>query len=147
MQKDDFSFFYQLRVRYAEIDAQGVVFNAHYLTWFDTAITEYFRNTGFSYKDLFTEKGLDFHLIKATLEYLRPVGFDQVVDVGVSVERIGNSSVTFSLGVFVSGQQQCHCRGEIIWVCSKIGTHKSHPLPADAADLLGQTARRGRDSG
>jgi acyl-CoA thioester hydrolase len=136
MQKDEFSFFYRLRVRYSEIDAQGIVFNAHYLTWFDTAITEFFRNTGFSYKDLFTSRELDFHLIKATLEYLRPVHFDHVVDVGVRVARMGNSSVTFALGVFIAEQKECYCRGEIIWVCTKIGTYKSHPLPGDVIALL-----------
>jgi acyl-CoA thioester hydrolase len=138
MQRDAFSFFHPLRVRYAEIDAQGVVFNAHYLTWFDTAITEYFRETGFSYKEVFTSKGLDFHLIKATLEYLRPVHFDQMVEIGVRVAKIGNSSVSFALGVFVAKQEECYCRGEIIWVCSKIGTYKSHPLPADARALWEQ---------
>ncbi|RJQ65354.1 MAG: acyl-CoA thioesterase [Desulfobacteraceae bacterium] len=137
MQRNEFSFFHSLRVRYAETDAQGVVFNAHYLTWFDTAITEYLRDTGYSYKELFTSRDLDFHLVKATVEYLRPIGFDDVVEVGVRVARIGNSSVTFALAVFIAGQAECRSRGEIIWVCAKVGTHKSHPLPPDATALLG----------
>jgi acyl-CoA thioester hydrolase len=141
MQKEEFSFFHRLRIRYAEIDAQGVVFNAHYLTWFDTSITEYFRETGFSYKEVFTERDLDFHLIKATLEYLRPVHFDQVVDIGVRVGKVGNSSVSFILGVFAAGEPECCCRGEIIWVCSKIGTYKSHPLPEDARERWGQATQ------
>lgn len=136
MRRDDFSFFHSLRVRYAEIDAQSVVFNAHYLSWFDTAITEFLRDTGYSYNDLFTIRGLDFHLVKATVEYLRPIGFDEMVQIGVRVARIGNSSVAFALGIFIAGQEDCHSRGEIIWVCSKVGTHRSHPLPPDFISLL-----------
>ena len=43
MHREDFRFFFPFRVRYAEVDGQNVVFNAHYLTYFDTSITEYFR--------------------------------------------------------------------------------------------------------
>lgn len=136
MQRENFSFFYSLRVRYAEVDAQGVVFNAHYLTYFDTAITEFFRNSGYSYADFFTSKGLDFHLIKATVEYLRPVGFDELMEIGVRIARIGTSSVTFALGVFGKDQPELRGAGEIIWVCAKPGTHKSHPLPGEFVVLF-----------
>lgn len=131
MNRNTFSFFYSLRVRYAEVDAQGVVFNAHYLTYCDTAITEFFRNAGHSYSDFFTSKGLDFHLVKATVEYLRPVAFDEMIDIGVAVARIGTSSVTFTLGFFGQDDSVCRATGEIIWVCAQPGTHKSHPLPAE----------------
>jgi acyl-CoA thioester hydrolase len=47
MAKSDFKFFYPIRVRYAETDLQGIVFNAHYLTYFDTAIYEYLRDLPF----------------------------------------------------------------------------------------------------
>lgn len=131
IERSDFSFFFPLRVRYAEVDLQGVVFNAHYLTYFDTAITEFLRSTGYSYNALFTERGLDFHLIKATVEYLRPVGFDERIDIGVTVARIGTSSATFALGVFGKDDATCRATGEIVWVCAGKGTHKSHPIPDD----------------
>ena len=43
MKKTNFFFTHVLRIRYAEVDAQGIVFNSHYLTYFDCAITEYYR--------------------------------------------------------------------------------------------------------
>ena len=49
MKKNTFSFIYSLRVRYSEVDPQGIVFNAHYLTYFDCAITEYYRKIGYNY--------------------------------------------------------------------------------------------------
>lgn len=136
MQRDAFSYFFPLRVRYAEVDGQGVVFNAHYLTYFDTAITEFFRHCGYSYTDLFTAKGLDFHLVKATVEFLKPIGFDEMIDIGVRIGKIGTSSVTFELAVFGQDQKQCRATGQIIWVCAKPGTHKSHPLPEEFVELF-----------
>lgn len=141
MQREDFAFFYSLRVRYAEVDAQGVVFNAHYLTYFDTAITEFFRHSGYSYADFFTSKGLDFHLIKATVAYLKPIGFDEVMEIGVRVARIGTSSVTFALGIFGQDQTEVRATGEIIWVCAIPGTHKSHPLPEDFVMLFKESSK------
>ena len=47
MSREQFWFFYPLRVRYSEVDCQGVVFNANYLMYFDTTITEYFRALGY----------------------------------------------------------------------------------------------------
>jgi len=136
MQRNDFAFFYLFRVRYSEVDAQGVVFNAHYLTYFDTAITEFMRAAGYNYTDLFTSRGLDFHLVKATVEFLKPIGFDRLIEVGVRVGRIGRSSIAFILGIFEKDEDTCLARGEIIWVCSKVGTHKSHPLPEDFVALV-----------
>lgn len=136
MQRSPYAYFFPLRVRYAEVDLQGVVFNAHYLTYFDTAITEFMRSAGYDYKALFTSRGLDFHLVKATVEYLKPIGFDQEIEVGVAVDRVGNSSITFALSIFPKDQAICLARGEIIWVCAKIGTHKSHPLPDDFVAMV-----------
>lgn len=136
MQRDTFSYFYTLRVRYAEVDGQGVVFNAHYLTYFDTAITEFFRHKGYSYNDLFTAKGLDFHLVKATVEFLKPVGFDEVIEIGVRISKIGTSSVTFELAVFGHYETPCRATGKIIWVCTQPGTYKSHRLPEEFVMLF-----------
>ena len=90
MNRDQIKFFHELRVRYAEVDSQGIVFNAHYLTYFDTAITEYMRKIDYDYHALVSERGLDFHLIKSTIEYLNPIGYDDLIEIGVTVIKIGN---------------------------------------------------------
>ena len=67
--REQFWFFHPFRVRYSEIDGQHVVFNAHYLTYFDTTITEYFRALGYDqYADAQTT-GVDFHVVKSLIEY------------------------------------------------------------------------------
>ena len=103
MKRDQFKFFHDLRVRYAEVDSQGIVFNAHYLTYFDTAITEYIRNINYDYKTLVSRRGLDFHLIKSTVEYLKPIGFDEIIEIGVTTHKIGKSSLTWVLAIFKRG--------------------------------------------
>lgn len=136
MQRTDFTYFYELRVRYAEVDSQGIVFNAHYLTYFDTALTEYMRYLDYDYKALVAAQGLDFHLVKSTVEYRAPIGFDALLEIGVKAEKIGNTSLTWRLGIFEKGQDTLKALGEIVWVCSAIGQHKSHPLPEDLVRLL-----------
>jgi len=138
MKRDQFKFFYDLRVRYAEVDSQGIVFNAHYLTYFDTSITEYMRNIHYDYQALVSKRGLDFHLVKSTVEYLKPIGFDEIIEIGVTAHKIGKSSLTWVLAIFKKGESECLAKGEIIWVCSRVGTNKSHPLPEDLVKLLSE---------
>ena len=120
----------------AEVDSQGIVFNAHYLTYFDTAITEYMRNINYDYHALVSRKGLDFHLVKSAVEYLKPIGFDEIIEIGVTAHKIGKSSLTWVLAIFKKGASKCLAKGEIVWVCSKVGTNKSYPLPEDLVKLL-----------
>ena len=136
MQRSDFPFFETLRVRYSEIDAQGIVFNAHYLTYFDVALNEYLRWIDFDYHQMLKQDGLDFHLVKSTTEYLAPIHFDEDIEIGVMPKKVGNSSLTWTLGIFRKDEDACLALGEIIWVCSKSGTHKSHPLPAELVEKL-----------
>jgi acyl-CoA thioester hydrolase len=130
MSRAAFAFLHPLRVRYSEIDGQGVVYNAHYLTYFDVAITEYLRWLDYEYPlggD--PETGTDFHLVKALVEYKAPVVYDEEIEVGVRVGRLGNSSATFALAVFAKGEDAPRATGEIVWVNTDQKAHKSVPLP------------------
>ncbi len=89
MSREQFWFFHPFRVRYSEIDGQGVVFNAHYLTYFDTTITEYFRALGYDQYADAKQTGEDYHVVKSLIEYKAPVRFDQEIDVCARVARIG----------------------------------------------------------
>ena len=73
MSREQFWFFHPFRVRYSEIDGQGVVFNAHYLTYFDTTITEYFRALGYDQYADAKQTGEDYHVVKSLIEYKAPV--------------------------------------------------------------------------
>src|SRR3954462_5826431 len=116
MSREQFWFFHPFRVRYSEIDGQGVVFNAHYLTWFDTTITEYFRALGYDQYADARKTGIDFHTVKSVVEYKAPILFDQELDVCARVARIGNSSLVLEFAIFRKGGVDAHATGEIVWV-------------------------------
>ena len=131
MSKSQFNFFYSFRVRYSEVDAQEIVFNAHYLTYFDTGITEYLRNMGYDYQKTVDETNEDFHTVKTMVEYIKPIKFDQVIDVCIRVSRIGSSSLTFLFEIHAQNKEYILATGEVIWVNADQTTHKSAKLSKD----------------
>ena len=136
MVRENFRFFFPFRVRYSEVDGQNVVFNAHYLTYYDTAITEYFRAIGHDLASEVKTTGADFHVVRSLVEYKAPLVFDQEIDVGVRVGRIGNSSLRFDLGIFGKGEERLYATGEIVWVYTDQTTHKSVPVSAHLRDKI-----------
>lgn len=131
MSREQFWFLHPLRVRYSEVDAQGVVFNAHCLTYFDTAIIEYFRALGYDQFAHAKQSGVDFHVVKSVVEYKEPLFFDQELEIGARVARIGNSSLVFALGVFPKGSDEVLATGEIVFVSTDQMTHR--PVPVSGA--------------
>ena len=130
IKRGDFWFFWPTRVRYAEIDAQGVVFNANYLAYFDTAITEYIRALPYKYGlggD--TAAGTDFHIVKATVEYRAPIRFDDEIEVGVRTAKLGRTSISYALAIFPNSGDAVLSTGEVIWVNTDLKKMKSAPLP------------------
>jgi acyl-CoA thioester hydrolase len=81
-----------LRVRYAECDAQGVVFNAHYLAYFDIGITELWRAAFGGYQAML-DSGVDIVVAEAQLRFRAPARFDELVTLEVSVARLGTTSM------------------------------------------------------
>ena len=129
MSRNIFNFYYSFRVRYSEVDAQGIVFNAHYLTYFDTAMTEYLRHIKYDYVKEVKERNEDFHTVKTLVEYKSPIYFDQIIDVCLKVKKIGTSSLTFYIEVHPNKEDNMRVSGEVIWVNTNQETHSSAPLP------------------
>ena len=136
MKRADFRFFFPFRVRYSEVDGQSVVFNAHYLTYFDTAITEFFRWLGYDYAAEVKATGVDFHTVKSLVEYKAPIRFDEEIEVGVRVGAIGNSSLRFDLAIFGKGSEDLRAAGEIVWVYTDQATHKTVRVPDSMRKML-----------
>lgn len=129
MTRNDFQFFHPFRVRYSEIDAQGVVFNAHYLTYYDTGVTEYFRWIGWDQLADAKTSGIDFHVAKSVVEYKVPIRLDQEIEVGARAGRFGNSSMTIDLAIFPKDSDTLLATGELVWVYVDQTTHKSVRIP------------------
>lgn len=137
--RGDFSFSYPLRVRWAEVDRQGIVFNGHYLLYFDVGITEYWRAIGYPYPDGLLEHGSDLFVKKASVEYHASAHYDEVLDVQVRVARIGRSSVQFLLEIH-RGEAQL-VSGEVIYVNADPVTKTAAPVPAFLREAIGRFER------
>jgi len=127
--RSDFRFFYRLRVRYSEVDWQGIVFNAHYLTYMDVAVTEYFRNMGIDYKQLAQEGKMDMALVKTTLEFKSPAMFDEQLEIGTRISHIGNKSYNVEFEIYKTGLEDLVLRAQTIYVNYSPKNCKSDPVP------------------
>jgi acyl-CoA thioester hydrolase len=85
-------FVHRLRVRYAECDAQGVLFNANYLTYIDHSVTELWRAAYGGYQRML-DQGVDVVVAEARLRFLRSARFDQEVDAEMLVTHLGTTSL------------------------------------------------------
>jgi acyl-CoA thioester hydrolase len=127
-----------LRVRYSECDQQGYVFNAHYLGWFDIAITELFRAAFGSYGTVL-ERGIDVVVGEARLQFRAPARFDDVVDLGISVVRLGETSLTCEYAITRGGELLVE--GETRHVFVDTATYAKTPVPAWARAGLAPWSR------
>ncbi len=122
-----YKFTMPLRVRWAEVDRQGVVFNGHYLTYFDVGITEYWRAIGLPYPEGIANTGIDLFVAKAVVNYHAPLEYDDMLELGVRVARLGNSSLTFAIQI--NRQGKCLTTGEVVYVMTDMVSRRSCPIP------------------
>jgi YbgC/YbaW family acyl-CoA thioester hydrolase len=134
MNRSEFRFTERLRVRWAEVDMQKIVFNGHYLMYFDTAVSGYWRALAMPYTDTMVYLGGDLFVRKATVEYEGSARFDDVLDIGVRCARIGNSSLVFNCAAFKHDQPLVST--ELVYVFADPATQTSKPVPQELRDLL-----------
>lgn len=126
-------FVHRLRVRYGECDAQGVVFNANYVMYFDVALTELWREAMGSYNAML-EGGTDMVVAEATARFLAPAGFDDELDVGVSITRLGTTGMTTAMTVVRDGTTVVE--GDMRHVFIDPATKGKTPIPDDIRRAL-----------
>ena len=110
----------RLRVRYGETDAQGVVNNANYLSYFEVGRVEWLRAAGFSYREM-ERQGYGFVVIEAHTYYKRPAFFDDELTLRTQLVEVKRASLSFGYtilrdgGVLVTGRTRHGCVGLIVW--------------------------------
>ena len=124
-------FVHRIRVRYAEVDGQGVVFNAHWLTYCDEACTRFVDTLGF--REIWIDQ-FDVMLVKAVLEWQGPARFDEWVDVAVTPSRLGTKS--FDLRYRASVDDRPACEATITYVAVRPGENSSMPIPEEVRTAL-----------
>jgi YbgC/YbaW family acyl-CoA thioester hydrolase len=132
MPKADFVCAPRLRVRWAEVDMQKIVFNGHYLTYIDTAVAEYWREIGLPYPQGYVERyANDVYLRKASVEYLASARYDDLLTIGCRVARLGRSSMTFAFEIYREAEETPLVTAELIYVNADPATMKAVPLPEE----------------
>ncbi|SEO81318.1 acyl-CoA thioesterase [Aquisalimonas asiatica] len=134
MARDDFRLLHRERVRWGEADMQGVVFNAHYLTYIDVGVTEYFRalseaagGGGEGLDGNLPVGGGDFFLARTELDYHAPAEFDDMLEIGMRIKRFGRTSVEWVGEIHRGGDHLMTAR--MVYVHADVETKSSKPLP------------------
>jgi acyl-CoA thioester hydrolase len=123
-------FYYPIKVRFVETDAQGHVFFGHYLTYFDIGLTEYMHAIGFSYQDLLA-MGLDMFYVASDCQYHGRAYFDEVLHVHTCIGEIGNSSFTFQFAIYEKESDRLVTTGQIVAVVVDPETQKPVRVPEE----------------
>jgi acyl-CoA thioester hydrolase len=124
------SFRHTVRVRYGECDMQGVVFNAHYLSFIDDAVEEFVRDRVGDY----LAAGFDYMLKRITIEWISPARYTEDLSVAVDVARWGRTS--FELHVAGAVHDRPVFRAEGVYVSTTPGAAVATPVPAEIRAAL-----------
>ncbi len=109
----------EIRARYAETDQMGVVYNAHFLTYFEVARTEYLRKLGTAYRDL-EAKGFFLVVTEVWCRYLGPARYDDALEVTTWVERLRPTRIDFRHSVRRTGAppgEGAVAEGRVVLAC------------------------------
>ena len=125
---DEIRFHHRMEVRYADLDAQGHLNNAKYLTYFEQARIRYFEELGLLRKD---QSFMDMGTIVADIhiKYLAPVLLGAPIQVGVRTEAIGNKSIIVRETIEDARTGQLYADGTIVLVAYDYRVHKTMPVP------------------
>jgi acyl-CoA thioester hydrolase len=126
--------------RYAEVDQQGVVFNGHYLTWFDEACTGFLDHLGVMYTGLLAT-GHDLQVVHSEIDYLTSVRWRDSVRVAVQCDRIGSTSFTLRFTVLrrtpdANPDAETAVRGHNVYVVVSTDDWAKRPIPDPLREAL-----------
>jgi len=134
-------FVHDVRVRYGEVDMQGVVFNAHYLAWVDDAMSAWLDAVGYrgaSWAPPDEEQGWDFMVRHATLDWRGSAAFGDHARIACTVSRWGTTSFDVAFAIGVGGEVLVDVVLTYVGVRSSPGAPpQPAPVPDAFRSLLG----------
>ena len=137
--KSDFTVFWETRIRYYELDPQGIMHNANYLAFYDQAVVEYFRDLDYDYEKEIEETNKDFHTVQVIVQYNKPLYFDEEIEIGLKIKDVGNTSMTWIMAMFIKGTGELASASEIVHVYTDMKTSKPTTITDDLKKKLGIT--------
>ena len=135
----DKPFQFLFRVRYAECDAQDVVFNARYADYVDLAATEFLRAAGLDYRELL-ESGLDNQVVRLELQWRAPARFDDILCAEVWLAAVGRTSYTLHTRFRLHDSGDLVASAEAVYVMVTRADWRKTPVPEWLSDKLAHGA-------
>ena len=133
--RSDYRRFYPIITRWMDNDIYGHVNNVTYYSYFDSAVNRY----------LIEEGGLNIHdapvvgfVVNSHCNYLAPIAYPDAIEVGLRVNKLGNSSVTYGVAIFKAGEDSACAYGDFIHVFVERAANKSTAIPASIRAALEQ---------
>ena len=124
--RDTYSHFTRLTTRWSDNDSYGHVNNAVYYQWFDSAVNALLVGAGL----LDIVDGDPIGLVVETgCTYFAPLSFPGDVEVGIAIDRLGSSSVTYRIGIFAAGSDEAAAQGHFTHVYVARRSRRPVPLP------------------
>ncbi|MGK5558154.1 acyl-CoA thioesterase [Actinomadura kijaniata] len=126
-------FTHRLRVRYSECDQQGLVFNGHYLFYYDVAVTELWREVIGDYTAM-VASGYDLVVAEARIRYRQGARFDELLDISLPVAHLGTTSMVVRPEFRVG--ERLIADGEVRHVFIDPETHRKREMPEAVRSAL-----------
>jgi len=105
-----------VRVRYAETDQMGVVYHSNHFVRFEVGRVEFFRQLGFSYKDMEQQDGCHIAVVDARCRYKAPARYDDEVVVRTQLKNVRESMVHFTYELVRASDELLLAEGETMHV-------------------------------
>ncbi len=133
-----------MRVRWSDCDAQGIAYNAAYLTWTEVSLAEYCRNLDFKLYKLAEVNHFDTVMVKLTMEYKAPARIDDLLEIYVRVTSMGNSSIIMDFEMYREGDDVLLTRAEGIYANYDNREQTARPIPEEVRCLFSSFEETGR---
>ena len=95
----------KIKVRYSEVDCQRIVYNSHYLTYFDISLSEMLEDC-FDQDEYVKQTNNDFHTVGVQMNFKSPARLNDQLEVYTGIKKLGNSSMTFTQEIYRSGSDE-----------------------------------------
>lgn len=123
-----------LRVRFAETDKFGFAYHGAYFAWFEVGRTNLLRQRGMTYVDMMAQ-GLHLPVVSTSAEFLRPVAYDDAIEIRTTLGRATGVRVRFDYELRLEGSAQIMTRGRTEHACVD-ATGRPRRFPKEIQRLL-----------
>ena len=136
------AFSHPIRIYWEDTDAGSIVYYANYLKFFERARSEWLRHLGVEQGSLLADEGCMFVVSEAQAKYHRPARIDDLLDVTVDIQHIGQASLTLLQTAWIRNAQNdtaapvMACQGTVRLACVRQTDMKPSKIPTRVSELL-----------